>query len=74
MHPAKETKLVLEVLALQAADKGHEAKDVEHKGEEAMVPSKWDEVGIDKDNVLKVVDQRLPVEEVVAHGKEIPGL
>lgn len=33
----------------------------------------WNKVGIYKDNVLEVVDQRFSVEEVVRDGEEIPG-
>jgi hypothetical protein len=37
-----------------------------------VVPCEWDEEGIDKDNVLEVVDDRLSIQEVVCHDKEVP--
>jgi hypothetical protein len=57
VNPAKEAKLVLEIGPLETADKGHKAKDVEHEGDEAVMPGKGDKVGIDKDDVLEVVDE-----------------
>lgn len=39
-----------------------------------MVAGKRKEVGIDKDNVLEVVNDRLAVEEVVYDNKEVPGV
>jgi hypothetical protein len=34
---------------------------VEHEGDESVVPCEWDKVGIDKYNVLEVVDDRFSV-------------
>jgi hypothetical protein len=34
---------------------------VEHEGDESVVPCEWDKVGIDKDNVLEVVDDGFSV-------------
>lgn len=37
-----------------------------------MVPGERDEDGIDKDDVLEVVDDGFAVEEVVCHNEEVP--
>jgi len=37
-----------------------------------VVSCKWDKVGVDKDNVFKVVDDRFAVEEVVCNSEEVP--
>jgi hypothetical protein len=39
-----------------------------------VVLREGDEVGVDKDNVLEVVDDRLAVKEVVGHDEEVPGV
>lgn len=72
MHPREQSDLVLEIVPLQTKHKGKEANGVEHKGKESMVPGKGDEVGVYKDDVLEVVDQRLSVQKVVGDCKEIP--
>ena len=37
-----------------------------------MVSCERDKVGIDKDNVFEVVDDRFAVEEIVCDSKEVP--
>jgi hypothetical protein len=39
-----------------------------------VVTSKWDEVGIDKHNVLEVVNDGFAVEEVVCDSEEVPDI
>lgn len=74
MNPTKKTKLMLEILPLQPADKGHKTEHIEHKRQETMMSSKRDEVCVDKDNVLEIIDERLAVQEVIADGKKVPTL
>jgi hypothetical protein len=47
--------------------------DVEHEADEAVVAGKDGKVGVDEDDVLEVVDDRLAVEEIVGDDKEVPG-
>lgn len=47
-------------------------KNVEHEADEAVVLGKRNEERVDKDNVLKVVDDGLAVEEVVCDDEEVP--
>lgn len=37
-----------------------------------MVSCKWQEIGVDKDNVLEIVDDRFSVEKVVGDHEEVP--
>lgn len=37
-----------------------------------MISRERDKVGIDKDNVFEVVDDRFAIEEVVCDSKEVP--
>ena len=72
VDPTEEGKLLTKVLLLEVGDETDKADDVEHESDEAVVLGKWQEVGIDKDNVLEVVDDGLAVKEVVGDDKEVP--
>lgn len=45
---------------------------VEHERDESMIPRKRQEIGVDKDNVFKVVDDRFAVEKVVCDNEKVP--
>lgn len=72
MNPAEEGKLLAEGLALEVGNKADKAEHVQHEADEAVVLGKGDKVGIDKDDVLEVIDDRLAVEEVVGDNEEVP--
>jgi hypothetical protein len=59
-----------------ACDSSHrrEARtnSVEHERDESVITGEWNKVGIDKDNVLEVVDDGFSVQEVIGNGKEVP--
>lgn len=73
MDPAKETKLVLEILSSKARDEADEPNDVQQEAEESVVSGKGDEVRVDEDDVLEVVDEGLAVQEVVGDCEKVPG-
>lgn len=47
-------------------------KDVEHKADKAMVSSQREKHFVNKDNVLKVINDALSIEKVHGGGQEIP--
>jgi hypothetical protein len=45
---------------------------VQHEADETMVLGEGNEVGVNKHNVLEVVDDRLAIQEVVGNNEEVP--
>lgn len=74
VDPAEQGELLTKVLTLEVGHESDKANHVQHEADEAVVLGKGDKVGIDKDNVLEVVDDRLAVEVVVARHEEVPGV
>lgn len=72
MNPAKKPKLLLEIALLQRHNEAHESDDVKGEANHTVVRCERSELGIGKDNMLEVVDDTLPVEEVIGDGEEIP--
>jgi hypothetical protein len=52
VDPAEKTELPSELIAFQVGNEAYEAEDVKHEGDEAMMASEGDKVGIYKDDVL----------------------
>lgn len=74
MDPTEKGELLTKVLALEVGDKSDESEHIQHEADEAVILSEGDEVGIDEDNVLEVVDDRLAVKEVVGDNEEVPDM
>lgn len=87
VHPAEEGELLTEVRSLEIRDETDEScefakrsgqrwksrtDDVKHEADEAMVPGEGNEVGVDKHNVLEIVNDGFAIEEVVGHDEEVP--
>lgn len=72
MDLAEQGKLAPEVLPLEVGDKADEPNDIQHEADEAVVHRKGDKVGVDKHNVLEVVDDRFAVEEIVGDDEKVP--
>lgn len=52
VDPAEEPELSAQLIALQVSDEAYKAEHVKHEGDESMMARKWNEVRIDKDDVL----------------------
>lgn len=46
--------------------------DVQHEADEAVISGERNEVGVHENDVLKIVDDRLAIEEVVRDDEEVP--
>ena len=47
--------------------------DVEHKANETVITRKGDKVGVDKDNMFEVVDDRFAIQKVICDDEKVPG-
>lgn len=74
MNPAEEGKLLAKILLLQVGNKANKADDVKHERNEPVVLGKRKEVGVDKHNVLEIVDDRLAVQKVVCDHEKVPNV
>lgn len=74
MNPAEQSKLLAKILALKIGHKADETEHIQHEADEAVVLGEGNEIGIDEDDVLEVIDDRLAVEEVVGDNEEVPNM
>ena len=52
MHPAEETKLLLEVSAFQREHKADETDQIQREADETVVRREWRELGVGKHDML----------------------
>lgn len=74
VNPAEQSKLLAKILALEIGHKADETEHIQHEADEAVVLGEGNEIGIDEDDVLEVIDDRLAVEEVVGDNEEVPNM
>jgi hypothetical protein len=53
VHPAEETKLLLQVTTLERAYEAHKADTIEHEADETVLIRERSQVGIHKHDVLE---------------------
>lgn len=72
MDPSEETELCLERISSECAYEADKSQCVKAERDEAVMSDKRHKMGVDKNDVLEVVDDHFAVEEIIENGKEIP--
>lgn len=76
VDPSKQAKLAPQLSPRQVRDERDEADDVETERNEAMVLGKGEgsrkERCLEGDDVPEIVDEGLPIQEIIGRGEEVP--